>query len=78
MQCPSFHQTRIYLLDDIRMIDNGCGKLFLDTYQDITPILMGASIPGFTFEDMTAIWTISGTYISTMYENRLKSRKGIV
>ena len=66
MQCPSFHQTRIYVLEDIRMIDNGCDKLFLDTHQDITPILMGASIPSFTFKDMAAIWTISGTYIRAM------------
>ena len=60
---------------DISMLSNGRGRIVLDT--DVISVLMGASIPGYSFEDMADIWTISGTYISTMYEAHLESRKGI-
>ena len=68
------------MYNDISMLGNGRGRIFLDMHRNVISVLMGASIPGYSFEDMADIWTISGTYISTMYKARLKSiksRKGI-
>ena len=65
------------MFNGIRTIENGCGDYFLETYQDVVPVLMGASIIGYTFDDMAARWTISASNISAMYESRLKTRKGI-
>ena len=44
---------------------------------DILAMLIGAVTPGISPKTMVEIWKVSGTYISEMYEARVKPRLGI-
>ena len=65
------------MFKDIESLFDGREQAFIEHGYFILSMLVGATIPGFSFESMIEIWKISGSYISKMYESRLKTRQGI-
>ena len=61
----------------MQLIVNGSGSAFLETCRDIMPVLTGATTPGFSSEEMCAIWKVSGRYTNSMYKARLQTRQGV-
>ena len=43
MQCPFLHDTKAQMLMDIKSLGDRSGRFFLETYQNIFPVLIGAS-----------------------------------
>ena len=78
MQCPSFHEMRKRMFDEIRETPDGPGTLMLDHCDDVYSIHIGRQKEDFTIEQMEKIWMISGKYINIMYGLSLKCRKGVV
>ena len=59
MQCPFHHDNRACMIKDKESLNDSGERSFLESHNDILPILVGASIPDFYFEDMAEIWKIS-------------------
>ena len=62
------------MLNETDAIPNGSGAEFLRACPDILPVLIGASVPDFSCEDMCTIRRISGTYKNKMYKARPQAR----
>ena len=77
MQCPAFQGTRIRMFNDVESIFARDGQMLPESGADILALLIGAVTPGISPKTMVEIWKVSGTYISEMYEARVKPRLGI-
>ena len=76
MECPKWQQSRSEMFQDIMNIEDGCGQALLRSQHDILLELLGLHVDGLTlYEQMSNIWYISASHISTMYRER--SRQGI-
>ena len=63
------------MFQDIMDIEDGCRQALLRSQHDILLVLLGLHVDGLTYEQMSYIWYISASHISTMYRER--SRQGI-
>ena len=67
MSCPSLQPERDFLIEEIRVVQDGSGQLFLSSGCDILIVLLGRHVNGFTEEQMLIMWAISVKHIAHMY-----------
>ena len=71
MQCPANEYNRHIMHDEIHDI---CPLI---EPQDFFGVILGKSINGWNFEQMSPIWETSATYVSRIYFDILGARQGV-
>ena len=77
LNCPETQILRDDMMEKIDGIVAGRGNYHQVTLVDRFYILLGTVIPGLDINQMVEIWLTSALYISNMYKQRVKSRKGV-
>ena len=77
MYCPYFNEYRQQMLDEMRKIPNGIGRVIIEGSDDITCYLIGKQHPQFTYDDMIPFWVISCRWIYKMYTTLINNRAGV-
>ena len=72
MSCPILQPERDSLFEEMRVVQDGSGQLFLSSGCDILIVLLGRPVNGLTAEQMLIIWAISVKHISHMYNKKTK------
>ena len=65
------------MMERIDGIATGCGVYDQISFVDKFHILLGSMIPGLNINQMVEIWFTSAYFISNMYKQRVKTRKGV-
>ena len=77
LQWPSLQEERIALFRAVSSIQDGCGRVLLESACDVLLVLLGRPVVGFTEVQMVGIWSISARHIAPMYRKKVNNRVGI-